>query len=393
MPSNLLMLLAQEAPPAGPAAPKPPFWDHLLTSPQTEIFGLVVPYRPIVAIPVFLGALVVVSLIVERVSGFIVKRLTSRTDTRVDDEFFGALPGLIRTFLAAMAASVVVHALLQGDSESSAAKIVVGLSVFVAGVLLVRMAIRMTDAWAEMKPERRPVGPGIKLALKVAAIPLLIVSTMHAIGIDITPLLTVLGVGSLAVALALQDVLKNLFSGLQLVVDQPMRPGDFIVLDDGKVRGTVLEVGLRSTRIRTVENNTVMVPNATVAGAVITNTDVQDPTYAHVLKIGVAYSSDPRRVQQVLEDEVAKTLREVPGFVPDTGQVFFVEMADFALVFRVVVRLKQFSGYFAPISELNQRVFARLAEEAIEIPFPTRTVVVRHSGGAAGTSDAVAGSA
>ena len=382
MPSPFLTILAQESAPGAPQQPDPAPAERefSLLEPPTAIFRHEFPYAPIVAIPVFIGALVVLSFIVERISAWLVKRLTARTQTTVDDAFVGGLPAIVRIALVFIGAIVVVQALVHDAARLEVAlNVVQAAGVVAIGLALTGLALRVVDAWTNDKPHMRPVGPGIKLTLKVLVIPLLLVLVLQVFGVDIAAFLTVLGVGSLAVALALQDVLRNIFSGIQLVIDQPVRAGDFVSVDDGRVRGVVLEVGLRSTRLRTLENSVIILPNATLANATITNTDVLDPLYAHVLKIGVAYGSDTRRVQEVLKDEVESTVRENPAFAAEPVVVQFIEMGDFALTFRVIVKLRQFSGYVDPVSELLHRIYARLGREGIEIPFPTRTLHVKHA--------------
>ena len=388
MPSPLFPIPAQQA-------ADEPLWAPLLTG-TTTIFGREYGQPPIVAIPVFLGVLALASFVVERTAAWFIGRVAAKTETKVDDVFAEGLPNVVRLALVFIALKVIVHALLPGASSAKEAagqtaattspgeppavlwgRAVTAIGIVVVGIALTRLLLRMTDAWADAKEHRRPIGPGIKLALKVAAIPVLVVLSLHAAGVEIAPLLTVLGVGSLAVALALQDVLKNIFSGIQLVIDQPVRAGDFIVLDDGRVRGTVLEIGLRSTKLRTVENNVVILPNTNLANAVVTNMDMIERAYAHVIKVGVAYGTDARRVQQVLQDEADRAGKEVPGCLDEPAKVQFSEMADSALVFRVVVRLKQYAGLYDPIAELNHRIYERLRREGIEIPYPTRTVIVR----------------
>lgn len=365
MPFPFLPILAQQAPGG-------------LLDGTTTIFGHQFQQPPVIAIPVFIGVLALTSFVIERLAAWFIGRVAAKTDTKMDDVFAAGLPGIVRLALTFVAISVVSHALLTGEEASAnASHAIAAVGILVVGIAVTRLLLRMTDAWAEAKEHRRPVGPGVKLGLKVAAIPVLIVLALHAAGVEIAPLLTMLGVGSLAVALALQDVLKNIFCGIQLVIDQPVRAGDYIALDDGKVRGTVLEIGLRSTKLRTFENNVVILPNTNVANAVVTNMDMIERTYAHAIRVGVAYGSDARRVQEVLQDECDRMVNADDAFLKEPVKVHFAEMADFALIFRIVVRLKQYAGFFDQVAELNHRIYERLQREGIEIPFPTRTVYVR----------------
>lgn len=364
-----LPILAQEA--------QPSFWDSLF-SPPTHIYGQQVAHAPIVAIPVFLLILAVVSFVIERVAAWFVQRFAKKTATQVDDVFVESLPRLIRTVLLFVALHVVVQALVRDPARADTAmRVIRAIGIVAIGIVATRIALRMTDAWVEGRPQMRPVGPGIKLALKVAVIPVLLVTVLQTFGIEIAAFLTVLGVGSLAVALALQDVLKNIFSGIQLVLDQPIRAGDFVSMDDGKVRGTVLEVGLRSTKLRTVDNNVVIVPNATLANAVVTNMDVVDRTHLHTVVVGAGYDSDSRRVQAVLEETARALADGDERFTKDPPVVAFREFGDSALVFALTVRLRTFADRGTAGSELNHRILERFRAEGIEIAFPTRTVIVR----------------
>lgn len=369
-----LPFLAQQ----GVGEPPAPSWWASLFEGTTQIYGQTVHHPPVIAVPALLGILAVLSVAIERVAAWIIRRVASRTQTRVDDVFVEGLPTVVRTLLVFVAAHVVAQALIHDPQRADTVfRVIRAIGVVVLGIVMVRVALRMTDAWVEGRPQMRPVGPGIKLALKVAVIPVLLVTVLQIFGIEIAAFLTVLGVGSLAVALALQDILKNIFSGIQIVLDQPIRAGDFIVMDDGKVRGTVLEVGLRSTKLRTAENNTVIVPNATLANAIVTNMDLTDRAFVHTITVGVGYDTDTRRAEAVLRETAAQAIAEVEAFSKEPPVVVLRELGDSAILFNVAVRVRQFSDRPATVGELQHRLVERLRAERIEIAFPTRTLYVR----------------
>jgi small-conductance mechanosensitive channel len=398
MPSPFLPFLAQEPAPQQPAAPQPPGAPQQPAAPQqpgapqqpaeperefslfeppTRMFRRDIQQPPIVAIPVLLGVLALVSVIVERLSAFITRRLAARTKTTIDDALVERLPSVVRTLLFFVAAQVVLQALVH-DPESlrTWTQIVRAAGIVCVGLALTRVALRMVDAWVHDRPQMSPVGPGIKLALKVLVIPVLLITVLQVFGVEIAAFLTVLGVSSLAVALALQDVLKNIFSGLQIVLDQPVRPGDFVNVDAGGIRGVVLEVGLRSTKLRTLDNNVVIMPNATLGNAVITNMDLSDPSHVHVATLGVAYGNDSRRVHALLFDEAKRVTEECPGFVKEPPKVQFAGFGASTLDFTIAVRVERFSARPDCATELHHRLLARLVAEGIEVP-STRTLVVR----------------
>ena len=208
-----------------------------------------------------------------------------------------------------------------------------------------------------------------------------IIIILENLGIHLTAVWTTLGVGSVAVALALQETLSNFFAGLYIMADRPVRPGDYIQLDSGQ-EGFVVRIGWRSTSLRTRPNNLVVVPNSTLAKAVITNFSLPEPRMGFVLKVGVAYGTDPDRVEKILLDVARGAIEgKVEGLLADPPPVarFIPGFGDSSLDFSLVVQLRDQADQFAVQSELRKRIAKRFAQEGIEIPFPIRTLVLDKS--------------
>ena len=199
-----------------------------------------------------------------------------------------------------------------------------------------------------------------------------------ALGVQITPLLTALGVGGLAVALALQDTLSNLFAGLHLLVDRPIRVGDYVKIAD-TVEGHVVDVGWRSTRVRTLQNTVAVVPNKKVAESIITNYDLPEPRMALLLRVGVGYASDPDRVERILVDEATRAAGEVPGLLaaPAPTARLIPGFGEYALDFTLAVHVASFVDQYPVQHELRKRLLRRLRAEGVEIPVPARTIEIR----------------
>ena len=204
---------------------------------------------------------------------------------------------------------------------------------------------------------------------------------LGALGIQITPLLTALGVGGLAVALALQDTLSNLFAGLHLLADKPIRVGDYVKIADG-IEGFVVDVGWRSTRVRLLQNSVVIVPNSTVAKSTIINYDLPESRMALVIRVSVDYASDPDRVAGVLVEEVERAVGEGPGLLgePKPMARLIPGFGDSGLDFSLVCHVARFVDQFPVQDELRRRILRRFRADGIEIPFPTRVVHVRADG-------------
>jgi small-conductance mechanosensitive channel len=215
----------------------------------------------------------------------------------------------------------------------------------------------------------------------ILAVGLLIM--LSAVGIHITPLLTALGVGGLAVALALQDTLSNLFAGVHLLADKPIRVGDYVKLSEGGVEGFVIDVGWRSTRVQTLLGNVVILPNQAVARSTITNYYLPDERVGLPIKLTVPLGADPARVRALLFEEANKAVATVPGVVADPPPAVWLMpgFGEYGLEFTVIVRVATFVDQYEVQTQLRSRIADRLRNEGIEIPVPIRTIRVEQTAG------------
>lgn len=194
------------------------------------------------------------------------------------------------------------------------------------------------------------------------------------LGISIAPLLTALGVGSLAVALALQDTLSNLFSGIYIIWSRQIRIGDFIKLDNG-AQGYVTDISWRSTTIRERADNHIIIPNTKIAQAVVTNFNLPKHEFGVAVKAGVSYGSDLAKVERVALEVAGEVEREVAGGIPSFKPFLHYEsFGDSAVQFSVMLRVKEFEDQHPVIHEFIKRLHGRFKREGIEIPFPQRVV-------------------
>ncbi|NOT30035.1 MAG: mechanosensitive ion channel family protein [Planctomycetes bacterium] len=204
------------------------------------------------------------------------------------------------------------------------------------------------------------------------------------LGVEIKPLLTALGVGSLAVALALQPTLSNLFAGLHITLAKPMRIGDFVELENG-TQGFIVDIGWRATKLREGANNLVIVPNARLVEMIAKNYSLPEPEQNIVVTVGVSYGADLERVEAVTL-AVARELQEtlpsaVKGFAP---QVRFHAFGASSIDFGVVLRGARLPDKAELVHEFIKRLKARFDREGIEIPFPQRVVHLPESALSAG---------
>ena len=197
---------------------------------------------------------------------------------------------------------------------------------------------------------------------------------LQSLGISIAPILTALGVGGLAVALALQDTLSNLFAGIHMIASRKIRPGDYVALDNGH-EGYVEDITWRYTTIRTLSNSMVIIPNAKLASAVATNYAMPDPEIFVSVDVGVAYESDLEKVESVSLEVAREVMEEVAGGVPGfEPSVRYKKFDDSRIGFSVNLRIREFTNQYLIRHEFIKRLHKRYRAEGIEIPVPIRTI-------------------
>lgn len=200
---------------------------------------------------------------------------------------------------------------------------------------------------------------------------------LQVIGISITPLLTTLGVGGLAIALALQDTLSNLFSGLQIIAAKQLKTGDYIRIDSGE-EGNVEDINWRNTTIRALQNNLIVVPNAKLASSIITNFNDPEKEMSVIVTVGVSYDSDLEKVERVTLEVAKEVTLKVKGAKKDFEPfIRYKNFGDSSIDFSVILRVEEFVSQYLIKHEFVKVLHERFEKEGIDIPFPIRTVYLK----------------
>ena len=331
-------------------------------------------------------------LLVTLAVGWFVKRLlfrtlrkwAARTATRFDDLLIAVIQGPFMLWVLILG----VHLAAQSSD------LPVKATAFVARTLLILWIISLTVAGSRLASALiRHYGGGLNGALPVTTITqsissLVVVTVgllilLNTLGISITPILTALGVGGLAVALALQDTLSNLFAGFYVSLAGQVRAGDYVKLDTG-VEGYVTDITWRSTTLRALPNNLIVVPNAKLAGAILTNYSLPEKRMSLSISIGVSYESDPDQVERVLIEEALRGASDIPGLLSEPAPFvrFIPGFGEYSLDFTLICQVKEFVDQYLVQHELRRRILKRFRREGIEIPFPTRTLHIRRQSSA-----------
>jgi small-conductance mechanosensitive channel len=333
--------------------------------------------RPVVLYVVAFSTLLAFALVL----GFILNRIFRRGAEKLGETWGGLIFSLLESLplplllLAALYTSLELLALPR-PIEHLGSKLILALVVIVIFYFPAKVLILFLRRMGRRRPGLQEVAEPATFIVRALFAILALVIVLENLGVSLTGVWTTLGVGSVAVALALQETLSNFFAGLCLLADRPMATGDYIKLDSGQ-EGYVLRIGWRSATLRTLGDNLLVIPNSTLAKAVVTNYSLPEKRMSYSLPVSVAYGTDPQRVEKTLVEiaqqaaregvegllgEPAPTVRLIPGF------------AESSLDFSLTVQIRQFADQYPVQSELRKRILERFDREGIEMPFPTRTV-------------------
>ncbi len=190
---------------------------------------------------------------------------------------------------------------------------------------------------------------------------------------DITPFLASAGIAGFIIAFAAQDTISHLFGGVSIYFDKPFKIGDRIQLESGEI-GDVLDIGMRSTRIKTFDETVIIMPNSRMAGSKIINYNLPEAKIKAKVTIGVSYDSDIDKVKNTLL-EIAQNTEDVAK--DPAPSVYFSEIGEYSLKFLLITWAENPDKQFDVKTRMNEAIIKRFREEGISIPYPTRDVNLR----------------
>jgi small-conductance mechanosensitive channel len=348
----------------------------------TQFFGYSIPVPPWLTIIVFGCVWVALSLILARLFQTHIRRWAEKTGTHIAKLLVEAFHGPLLILLLLIGGRVALGAMELTPKVERLAT--VGISLATAFVLIYSSVKIYHGLLLEYGQRYKPIIPSLSILNLLGKALIIIIGlliTLDSLNISISPLLATLGIGGLAVALAFKDTLANFFAGLYILADVPIRVGDYIKLEGG-TEGYVAEIGWRSTRIRTLPNNIVIIPNAKVSESIITNYFLPERRMALQLNIGVSYQSNSRRVEEILVDEAKRAAGEIVGLLAEPAPLvrFIPGYGDSSLNFTLICQVREYVDQYYVQHELRHRILERFKKEGVEIPFPQRTIHLRKEG-------------
>jgi len=314
-----------------------------------------------------------------RVAFAALRQRAARTRTRVDDIFIYALHGpLMLWFLILGLHLAAQFSQLPQRIANSIDKILLVLWIISLTVVVARLAGSLIRRFGQQLQSALPVTSLTENLARLGVVLVGLLVLLNVLGVSVTPILTALGVGGLAVALALQDTLSNLFAGFYVSLAGQVRIGDYVRLESGE-EGYVDDISWRCTVLRSLPNNLIIVPNAKLAQAIVTNYHLPEKRMALLLPISVSDQSDPEQLERILIEEAKEGARVIPGLLAEPAPVvrFIPGFGDSSLDFTLICQVREFGDQYLVQHELRKRVLKRFQREGIQMPEAIPTTRLR----------------
>ncbi len=304
------------------------------------------------------------------------EKFAKNTKTKVDDLIVERTRKPLFYFILAYGLKIATNIL---NVNGVISKIVNSLMALVFIFILLRALDVIIETWgATFAKKTKSNIDDVLLPLfhKAARVVFIVIALMWLLkiwGIDIGPYLAGVGISGIVLGFALQDALKNIFGGITLILDKTYQIGDKVKLESGDV-GTIHDIGLRSTKLITFDNEIVYIPNGYLANSRVQNYTRPTPKVKSQVMFGVEYGTDVQKVKDV----VMKVMKQNKGVLSDPAPgVLFLEMGDSALSFKAFFWVEKWDQAFGVKLELTEAIYNALNKAKIGIPFPTQTVYVK----------------
>jgi MscS family membrane protein len=329
------------------------------------------------AIAFIVGGIIVGKLVVWFLEK-IAKRLTVKTKTNLDDILIEALKKPLVFFITVMGFWSAIEILHFPNEKTDIFLHKVHLFLVVINVtwLISRIVLSIIQAYFDPYARREDTSfdaqllPILKTGFSILIWITGIVVGLDNLNFDIGAMLAGMGIGGLALALAAQDIVKNIFGGIMIFLDKPFKLGERIIING--FDGHVERVGLRSTRVRTLEGRLVTIPNSQFNDNAITNI-VSEPTRRVVLDLGLTYDTPPEKME--LARKILKEIvEEKQSVLTQEPVISFLMFGDFNLIIKFIYYIQAGNDYFIVQNDVNIEILKRFNENGLEFAFPTRTI-------------------
>ena len=329
---------------------------------------------------IILSAFYLMSLLFVFLSQKIILKITKKTKTEIDDLIVAKAnkPLSFILLLIGIRLAIIPHP-IRPDLLDIIEHIISTLIIAVLTYIAIAVSNIFISNWGKKfasKTESKVDDEVVSLFQKFSRITISFIGLIFILdvwGIKVGPLLASLGIAGIAVAFALQTTLGNIFGGISLIIDRSITVDDFIKLDDG-TQGFVTDIGLRSTKIKSMDGDLIILPNGKLADSKIYNYHKPLPTTRAKIEFGVKYGSDTEKVKKIVLDEI----KGIKGVLKEPEPaVVFDELGDFALKFKAFFWVSSIEKKIEAKEAALAAVYNALNKNKIGIPFPTRTIYLK----------------
>jgi small-conductance mechanosensitive channel len=330
----------------------------------------------------------VVGLLISRLVFYGLEKAAAKTETKYDDAFVKVIRSQISLVFIVVGFQIGTLRLpfINVTVKQWLNQLYIAIYVVAATIILWHL-IDLVVEWYqnEVEPQRDTHQTDTLLLLmhrmaRVLLVTISLIMLLSLYNINVNAMIAALGVGGLALSLAAQDTLSNIISGIMIMLDQPFRVGDRIEIRGLGTWGDVVDIGLRSTRIRTRDNRLVIVPNNSISTDQIVNYTYPDPQYRIQIEIGVGYGQDIEKVRKIIIDAVSQVEGVLPYLPVDA---LYVEMGPSAMTFRVRWWIDSYVDTRRMFDRVNTALQNALDEAGIEMPFNTYDINILNMPGTA----------
>ena len=307
----------------------------------------------------------------------VIRRLTSKTKTNLDDVLINKLEKPLTYLILILGYWISIHYLFFKEEVEVVLEnaayflLVVDVTAILSRIVdaLISEVIMPITEKSDSSFDNQLI-PVIQKGVRSIIWVLGIIIGLDNIGFDITAMIAGLGIGGLVLALAAQDSVKNIFAGIMIFLDKPFRIKDRIQVDG--FDGTVEEVGLRSTRLRTLEGRIVTIPNSRFTDNSVTNVSSQ-PTLKVKLNLGLTYDTDEVQMQKAID--ILEDIVKDQEAITDDYAAGFNGFGDFSLNILFIYYVKPDSHWLDTQTLVNKEILRRFNKEGLEFAFPTQTIL------------------
>lgn len=324
------------------------------------------------------GSFLFFGFIIEFIVIKYLRRISKRTKWEGDEIIIGSIQKWIFFIFTVIGLHLALNNLpLKPETIKILNRFFIVIYIFITTIVISNIVTGFIRLYGKKTKDVLPSASIFANIAKLFILSLGLMIILNSLGISITPIITTLGIGGLAVALAMQDTLSNLFAGFQVILSKQIKTGDYIRLDSGE-EGWITDITWRNTTIREMSNNLIIIPNSKLANAIIIDYEAPTKDLALLIPVGVSYNSDLEKVEEVTIEVGEQVMREVPGGVPDFKPfIRYNKFGDFCIYFNVILRVREFSAQFLVRHEFIKRLHKRYKEEGIVIPYPARDVYIK----------------